>query len=151
MQWAPDIVAAILTAATLFLFVMGTGGLVALFRGADALRRLKRAATTDFSALLMKSPLVPGVSVVVAARDATPEARGLVRRLLDLHYGRHEVVVALDGPSDADRDRWIEEFRLVREGHSTREDLPTKPVRGFYVSRDPFPAQWDPKLGIHVT
>ena len=70
----------------------------ALLKGCFELRRNLRAVSQGFDSVLLKSPIVPGVSVVFAPSDASPESRALVRRLLDLHFGRHELVLVLDGP-----------------------------------------------------
>jgi GT2 family glycosyltransferase len=109
----------------------------ALFKGCFALRHSLRANSYDFGNLLLKSPIVPGVSVVLAAPDASPESRALLRRLLDLTFGRHEVVLVLDGPSGRDLDCWVQEFHLSRQERAISQDLPTAAVRGCYVSRDP--------------
>jgi cellulose synthase/poly-beta-1,6-N-acetylglucosamine synthase-like glycosyltransferase len=87
--------------------------------------------------VLLKSPIVPGVSVIYAPPDASPESRTLVRRLLDLHLGRHELVLVLDGPREAELDRWAREFHLSRQERVVPEDLPSAAIRGCYLSSDP--------------
>jgi hypothetical protein len=47
------------------------------------------------------------------------------------------LIVALDGPSEADLDGWISEFRLYLSGREPGEALATAAVRGIYESRDP--------------
>ena len=80
---------------------------------------------------------MPGVSVIFVAPDASPESRVLVRRLLDLHFGRHELVLVLNGAPPAALDRWVDEFHLVRQERVVPADLPTAANRGYYVSREP--------------
>lgn len=126
-----------LALAAAFLLVLGAAGLFALVKGANELRRLLRDTSSSYLSVLLKSPLVPGVSVLTVAREATPEARSLVRRLLDVHYGKHELVLVLDGPSDAARSQWIDELRLVPRERTPGGELPAQPVRAYYVSRDP--------------
>ena len=109
----------------------------ALLKGCFELRRILRSTSYDFDSLLLKSPLVPGISVVFAPRDASPESRALARRLLDLHFGRHELVLVLDALPPAALDRWIADFHLVRRERVVPEDLPTEAIRGYYVSQDP--------------
>jgi cellulose synthase/poly-beta-1,6-N-acetylglucosamine synthase-like glycosyltransferase len=137
MTDAPAIASAVLAGMVAFLLIAGAAAMLALFKGASELRRLFRAATSDYSSVLLKSPLVPGVSLLAAAREADEGARGLVRRLVNLHFGRHEVVLALNGPSDAALAQWTEEFHLVREKHSMRTGLAANAVRACYVSREP--------------
>ena len=109
----------------------------ALLKGCFELRRSLRAVSQGFDSMLLKSPIVPGVSVVLAPPDASPESRALVRRLLDLHFGRHELVLVLDGPSIPELDRWVMEFHLYPQERVAPEGLPAAAIRGCYVSRDP--------------
>jgi cellulose synthase/poly-beta-1,6-N-acetylglucosamine synthase-like glycosyltransferase len=109
----------------------------ALIKGCFELRRNLRASSQDFSSVLLKSPIVPGVSVVLAASDASPETRALVRRLLDLHFGRHELVLVLDGPAQGELDGWKQELHLSRQERVVPQDLPATAIRGCYVSSDP--------------
>jgi hypothetical protein len=46
-------------------------------------------------------------------RISTAESRALVRLLVGLHLGNHEVVLALDGPGAAELTEWSEEFHLA--------------------------------------
>ena len=121
--------------AALALFV--ATGFDALLKGFFELRRSLRATSYDFDSVLLKSPIVPGVSAVFAAPDASPESRARVRRLLDLHFGRHEVVLVLDDPAQAELDRWMQEFHLYRQERVVPEDVPTAAIRGCYLSSDP--------------
>ena len=116
--------------------LVGTG-FDALLKGYFELRRSLRASPYDFGSVLLKSPIVPGVSVVFVARDASPESRARVRRLLDLHFGSHEVVLVLDGPAQLERDRWVGEFHLYQQERVVPEDLPMAAIRGCYLSSDP--------------
>ena len=117
--------------------VLVGAGFKALLKGFFELRRSLRATSYDFLSVLLKSPIVPGVSVVFAAPDASPESRARVRRLLDLHFGRPEIVVVLDGPTEAELDRWVREFHLYRQERVVAEDLPAEAIRGCYLSSDP--------------
>ena len=137
MPSAPVVATAALVEMVAFLLIAGAAAMLSLFKGASELRRRFRASAGDYSSVLLKSPLAPGVSVMVVAREADAATRSLVRRLLDLHFGRHEVVLALNGPSDEARGKWVEELRLVREERAMRAGLPRNAVRACYVSREP--------------
>src|SRR5690349_21518406 len=136
MQW-PLILGALLAVSVVFLLVLGAASMLALIKGASELRRQFRSTSGDFTGVMLKSPLVPGVSIIVVARDFTNPTRALVRQLLDLHFGRHEVVLALNGVSDAIWAGWVEELKLVREDRTEGQQLPSGKVRGFWVSREP--------------
>ncbi len=126
-----------LAAAAGFLVVLGVAALIGLWKGASEVRRLLRSASSGYLSVLLKSPLTPGVSVLMVAGEATEEARSLARRLINLHYGRHEVVLVLNGPSERARQQWIDELRLVATERTPGEALPARAVRGWYVSREP--------------
>jgi hypothetical protein len=121
----------------LALAALAAAGLDALLTGCFEWRRNLRAASRDFSSVLLKSPIVPGVSVVLVAPDASPESRALVRRLLNLHFGRHELVLVLEAPGPLELDRWVEEFHLYLQERVVPQDLPTAAIRGCYLSSDP--------------
>ena len=132
-----ELFSAALGAILIFLFGVGAASFVALLRGCFELRRLARGSSDDFAFVLLKSPLVPGISVIVTPPDAGPESRAHVRRLLDLHFGRSEVVAVLQGPSEAELACWSDEFRLVGIERNATAALPVGRVRGIYGSTDP--------------
>ncbi|MDR3698255.1 MAG: glycosyltransferase [Candidatus Sulfopaludibacter sp.] len=113
--------------AAMALFVSGVASFVLLLKGCFVLRRQARRSATDTGTLLLKSPQVPNVSVVAVASDCSPETRSLVRRLIDLHYSNHEVVLVLDGVSAEDFEHWIAEFHLAVTAWGTWK--PTDPLR----------------------
>jgi glycosyl transferase family 21 len=121
----------------LLLFVFDAAALWALAAGYFELRRKFTSSSNDFADVLLKSPLVPGISVIDVQVEPVPEALARVRRLLDLHFGRNEVVLVLDGPSPADLAVWTEQFRLAPVERSRPAALPGGAVRCLYISRDP--------------
>jgi cellulose synthase/poly-beta-1,6-N-acetylglucosamine synthase-like glycosyltransferase len=121
----------------LVLAVLAAASLAALLKGCFELRRSLRATSYDFDSVLLKSPIVPGISVIYVPPDASPESRAMVRRLLDLHAGRHELVLVLDGPEPMELERWVREFHLLRQERVVPEDVPSAAIRGCYLSSDP--------------
>jgi hypothetical protein len=115
------------------LFAWAAAQLSAVVQGCTALGRAKQlAASQDLDGVLLKSAVLPGISVICVAGGATAEWRAHVRRLLDLHFGKHEVVLVVDGVAG-----WIEELHLEAQERTLRKDLPGVRIRGCYVSRDP--------------
>lgn len=110
-----------LQVAALSLFLMGAISFAILFKGCYVLRRQARQGSHDYSSILLKSAQAPMVSVVAVTPDASGESRGFVRRLLELHFSSHEVVLVLDGPSEQEFARWEEEFRLAATSKGTWE------------------------------
>jgi hypothetical protein len=123
--------------SALVLFFMGAGAFRMLVQGCFALRRKARAGTRDYASVLLKSALVPAVTTIDIPPDASVESRAFARRLLDLEYGRNEVVIVLDGPTEADMELWRNEFKLYQSARHVDDKLKTAPVRAVYESRDP--------------
>src|ERR1035438_1113093 len=124
-------------ALAVLLFPMGAGAVRVLAQGCFALRRRARAGFPDYSDALLKSALAPAVTTIGVPPGASPESFQFARRLLDLEFGRNEVVIVLDGPSEVEMETWRSEFNLYRSARPVERKLPTAPVRGVYESRDP--------------
>jgi cellulose synthase/poly-beta-1,6-N-acetylglucosamine synthase-like glycosyltransferase len=88
---------------------------------------------------LLKSPLVPSVSVLAPAYNEATTIRHSVRSMLRLRHPRHEVIVINDGSVDGTLDALIDEFRLYRSCRVALSGILTGRVRGVYESRDPIP------------
>ncbi|HEV3330432.1 MAG TPA: glycosyltransferase family 2 protein [Bryobacteraceae bacterium] len=128
---------AVLGALAAFLFVVSLASFFALLRGSFYLRRFARAQIRDDRAMLLKSPLVPAVSLIATVSDATPASKEFVRHLLEVHYGKHELVLVLDGLGEADLDVWKQEFHLAASRRPADELLPSAQIRRIYEPRDP--------------
>jgi cellulose synthase/poly-beta-1,6-N-acetylglucosamine synthase-like glycosyltransferase len=121
------------------LFVGEAGVLRSLLAGFSYLRRLRHRGSVRFDAnTILKSPLVPSVSVLVALPDASPACRQSVHDLVKLHYGDHEVLAVLDGPTQDELALWIQEFRLFRSSRGASGDIPTGKVVAVYESGEPY-------------
>ena len=121
----------------LMLLAMGIAAFVSLVKGSLVLRRIARAGRQNYTAVLLKSPMVPPVSTIAVPPDASASSVQFARRLLELHYGRNEVVIVLDGPSDPDMAIWREEFKLCPSARVLGKKLNTAAIRGVYESKDP--------------
>lgn len=116
------------------LLAAGVATVLLLFHGAVRARHLRERGALHEASLLLKSELVPGVTVVAVPPDFSAESMRVVRQLPKLHYGRLEVMVVLDGPNAADVTAWEREFHLVRISRAASSALPTKTVKAVYAS-----------------
>ncbi|HTS28453.1 MAG TPA: glycosyltransferase [Bryobacteraceae bacterium] len=123
----------------LVLFAVGVACFGAMLKGCFVLRRLVRTRPRYEGTVIQKSPLVSPVSVIVVPPDASPRSRAFAHKLVDLQFGKHELVLVLDGPSNVELETWIEEFHLCQSARGGNLDLATAPIRGIYESRDPLP------------
>jgi cellulose synthase/poly-beta-1,6-N-acetylglucosamine synthase-like glycosyltransferase len=128
--------ATVLTAVSLLLTLAGVGAFGTLLKGCFVLRRLRRRNPDDSGNVLLKSPLVPPVSVLAVCNDASPAARAFVRRLLGLDFGRSETVLVLRNLGETDLKTWSDEFRLQRSSRMPGK-LPSAKIRAVYQSLDP--------------
>jgi cellulose synthase/poly-beta-1,6-N-acetylglucosamine synthase-like glycosyltransferase len=84
---------------------------------------------------MFRSPLTPGISLLVPAFNEEAVIAESVRSLLALRYPRHEVVVVNDGSSDGTVAALRDAFDLTPVRKALRDGIPTAAVRATYVSR----------------
>ena len=84
---------------------------------------------------VFRSPLAPGISVLVPAFNEETVIVESVRSLLALRYPRHEVVVVSDGSTDNTIGTLNDVYDLAPVRKALRDSVPTAAVRGTYVSR----------------
>jgi cellulose synthase/poly-beta-1,6-N-acetylglucosamine synthase-like glycosyltransferase len=84
---------------------------------------------------VFRSPMTPGISVLVPAYNESAVIVESVRSLLALRYPRHEVIVASDGSTDGTIDVLMKAFDLVPIRKAMHDDVETAPIRATYSSR----------------
>lgn len=97
-------------------------------------KRKSVAHPIDFEALKPLEDMVPPVTIIVPAYNEERVIVQSVRSFLSMAYKRTEVVVVNDGSKDGTLDELIRSFSLRRVEVCPGAELPTRPVRGFYVS-----------------
>jgi cellulose synthase/poly-beta-1,6-N-acetylglucosamine synthase-like glycosyltransferase len=98
-------------------------------------RRSLRSRPQEWMDDAFASPLTPGVSVLLPAFNEESGIVESVRSLLAVRYPRLEVIVINDGSSDATLARLREAFDLVPIHRAMRGKVPSRPIRGAYISR----------------
>ena len=84
---------------------------------------------------LMRSPLAPGVTIVVPAHNEQECIVESVRSLLALRYQKFDVIVVSDGSTDATVELLRSAFDLEIFPRVYVPSIPTMPVRKVFRSR----------------
>jgi len=111
--------------------------LILLFLSYSWSRQYKKKTAVhpiDFEALERLKGLIPPVTVIVPAFNEEHVIVQSVRSLLAIDYERLEIVVVNDGSSDETLDELIRAFSLRKAEVQPSGELPTQPLRDFYVS-----------------
>jgi cellulose synthase/poly-beta-1,6-N-acetylglucosamine synthase-like glycosyltransferase len=118
-----------------FLMINTSYLLLILLATAEFVKHLRHR---PFSGLdeMYRSPLTPGISVLVPAHNEETGIVASVRGMLALRYPQFEVIVVDDGSSDATFERLRAEFDLVETPRVVPREVPTfGRVLGVYVPR----------------
>ena len=134
----PALLPLVLKSIAIALLALGAVSFAILIQGSFVLRRLARDNPRDDAAAILKSSLTPQTGVLFTTATGGLGARAFTRRLLGLHFGHHEVVVALNGVAETELDVWRTDFRLAPSQRQIAGVLPTGTVRGVFESRDLF-------------
>lgn len=96
----------------------------------------KKVATQpiDFDALGRLRRLVPPLTIIVPAFNEELVIVESVRSLLGISYANLEIVIVNDGSKDSTLSRLVHSFSLRKAEVRPSGELPTQPVRDFYVS-----------------
>ena len=84
---------------------------------------------------ILGSRLAPQISILAPAHNEAPTIRESVWSLLTLYYPNLEVILVNDGSTDETMGVLAKEFDLAAIYPIYRHQVPSKPVRGLYVSR----------------
>jgi cellulose synthase/poly-beta-1,6-N-acetylglucosamine synthase-like glycosyltransferase len=85
-----------------------------------------------------RSPFVPPIALLVPAHNEEATIVPAVRSLLALDYPEFEVIVVNDGSADGTLEELKEAFQLLETDVLHVSAVPSKPVRGIYMSnREP--------------
>jgi cellulose synthase/poly-beta-1,6-N-acetylglucosamine synthase-like glycosyltransferase len=125
----------------LLYFLMVTGGyLILLLVSTRAVRTyMRRTRSIDYLAIL-RSEFATPVSILAPAFNESATIVQSVHSLLSLEYPSLEVIVINDGSTDATLRVLTEEFSLRLSSLASFPQIPTKEIRGIYVSTK---RQWD--------
>lgn len=111
--------------------------LVLAFISASALKSyLKENRFVNYKALLTLND-APSVSLIAPAYNEGRTIRENVHSLLSINYNNYNVIVVNDGSKDDSMEVLTKEFSLVPSNKSYQPAIPTKDVRGIYISSNP--------------
>lgn len=97
---------------------------------------LFKSSFTDYN-LLASSEYAPAISILAPAYNEGANIIENVRSLLAVHYNHMELIVINDGSKDDTLDKLIGAYDLEKNPFPGAEKIKTKPVRGFYKSKNP--------------
>ena len=120
---------------TYFLVINTSYLLLIVLAAAEFVRHLRHQ---PFAGLedMYRSPLTPGVSVLVPAHNEEAGIVASVQGMLALRYPQLEVIVIDDGSTDKTFERLRKEFDLIETPRVVPNEVPTKgKVVGVYVPR----------------
>lgn len=96
-----------------------------------AIHHLSKLKYADLQSIV-KSPMTPPISILVAAHNEELNIVESIRALLGLEYASYEVIVINDGSTDQTLERLIEGFDLRPINLIYRRLIQTKRVKGFF-------------------
>jgi cellulose synthase/poly-beta-1,6-N-acetylglucosamine synthase-like glycosyltransferase len=94
----------------------------------------QRRLTTLWLDRLRASTFAPPISILVPAHNEEKNIVESVRSLLALDYPELEVIVINDGSTDSTLSQLREHFELMQTDMLHVSEIPTRPVRGVYMS-----------------
>lgn len=86
---------------------------------------------------LLALPHTPKVSLIAPAYNEGKTIRENVKSLLSINYNNFDVIVVNDGSKDDSIPILIEAFELILSDLAYHPQIPTKTVRGIYLSSNP--------------
>lgn len=96
---------------------------------------LKRNSFVDYEVLL-SSEYAPALSLIAPAYNEGMTIKENVRSLLSLNYNNYQVILVNDGSKDNSMEILIESYQLIPADFQYNEKIPTKPIKGVYVSKN---------------
>lgn len=135
MNW--EIISDIITYGLLFysFFLLGGYIFIGLYSIGVVKNYRHKNSFTNYR-LLAGSTQTPGISVLAPAYNEGANIIENVRSLLSIHYNNLEVIVINDGSKDDSMEKLIQVYDLYKTDFFVNEQIPTKPVRGVYRSRN---------------
>jgi hypothetical protein len=97
---------------------------------------IRKSENTDYD-MLLNSEIAPSVSIIAPAYNEGLTIVQNIRSLLSLYYSNFNLIVVNDGSSDNSLALLIEEFDLEPHQYPVFSEIPTKPIRNIYRSRNP--------------
>lgn len=140
MDWHPVLVRTFTSAEhaiIVYVGVINTIYLLLMALSYFAFRFQPGRLTRTESDTVLRSPLVPAISLIAPAYNERATICESVRAMLNLHYPKHEVIVVNDGSTDDTLQILIEEFHLYRSSRTPSGTIPTAPIRTIYEARTP--------------
>lgn len=109
--------------------------LIGIYSIGETRKYILKNRFTDYR-VLAASVHAPTVSILAPAYNEGKNIVENVRSLLSIYYANLEVIIINDGSKDDTMDQLISAYDLYRVYYFVNDQLPAKPVRGIYKSRN---------------
>jgi cellulose synthase/poly-beta-1,6-N-acetylglucosamine synthase-like glycosyltransferase len=96
----------------------------------------KQNTFTDYS-IIASNPNAPAFTLIAPAYNEGMTVVENVRSLLSLYYHNLEIIIVNDGSKDDSIAKLIEAYDLESVSFFVQGEIPTKPIRGIYRSKNP--------------
>ena len=117
------------------ILIMSSYLILAYLSAKELKEYLKRNSFVDYEVLL-SSEYSPALSLIAPAYNEGFTIKENVRSLLSLNYNNYQVIVVNDGSKDNSMEILIESYELIPADFEFQEKIPTKKIRGIYVSKN---------------
>lgn len=118
-------------------FMFGVYTLLYVVSLPSTIKRYQERVSEDVYGILTSDSLPP-ITFIVPAFNERKNIITTINTLLNLSYRYKQIIISNDGSTDGTLELLIQNYSLVRIPPSCRGKIPTKPIRGYYVS-DRFP------------
>jgi cellulose synthase/poly-beta-1,6-N-acetylglucosamine synthase-like glycosyltransferase len=116
--------------------ILGFYIFIGLYSIGETRKYIRKSTFANYN-ILASSEHAPSLSILAPAYNEGATIIENVRSLLNIYYNNFEVIIINDGSKDDSLQKLVEVYDLEEVPYFVEQELPTKPIRGIYKSRNP--------------